>query len=196
MYIKMMGASGLRKATQVAILSANYIAQKLSPHYKVLYTGKNGLIAHECILDIRPLKELCGVEVDDIAKRLIDFGFHAPTMSFPVPGTLMIEPTESESLAELDRFIEAMISIRKEIGQVESGAYSIEDSPLRNAPHCAQEVTSDEWKYKYPRSLAAYPGGLNRRNKYWPPIGRVDNVFGDKNLMCTCPSMSDFQEEN
>ena len=192
----MMGASGLRKATQVAILSANYIAQKLSPHYKVLYTGKNGLIAHECILDIRPLKESCGVEVDDIAKRLIDFGFHAPTMSFPVPGTLMIEPTESESLAELDRFIEAMISIRKEIGQVESGAYSIEDSPLRNAPHCAQEVTSDEWKYKYPRSLAAYPAGLNGRNKYWPPIGRVDNVFGDKNLMCTCPSMSDFQEEN
>ncbi len=196
MYIQMMGASGLRKATQVAILSANYIAQKLSPHYKVLYTGKNGLIAHECILDIRPLKELCRVEVDDIAKRLIDFGFHAPTMSFPVPGTLMIEPTESESLAELDRFIEAMISIRKEIGQVESGAYSIEDSPLRNAPHCAQEVTSNEWKYKYPRSLAAYPGGLNGRNKYWPPIGRVDNVFGDKNLMCTCPSMTDFQEEN
>jgi glycine dehydrogenase len=196
MYIQMMGASGLRKATQAAILSANYIAKKLNPHYKVLYTGKNGLIAHECILDIRPLKELCGVEVDDIAKRLIDFGFHAPTMSFPVPGTLMIEPTESESLAELDRFIEAMISIRKEIGQVEKGAYSIEDSPLRNAPHCAQEVTSDEWKYKYSRSLAAYPAELNGRNKYWPPIGRVDNVYGDKNIICTCPSMSDFQEEN
>jgi len=196
MYIQMMGASGLRKATQVAILSANYIAQKLSSHYKILYTGKNGLIAHECILDIRPLKELCGVEVDDIAKRLIDFGFHAPTMSFPVPGTLMIEPTESESLVELDRFIEAMISIRNEINQIEEGAYSIEDSPLRNAPHCAEKVTSDNWQYKYSRSIAAYPAELKGRNKYWPPIGRVDNVYGDKNLMCSCPSMSDYQEEN
>ena len=196
MYIQMMGASGLRKATQVAILSANYIAQKLSSHYKILYTGKNGLIAHECILDIRPLKELCGVEVDDIAKRLIDYGFHAPTMSFPVPGTLMIEPTESESLVELDRFIEAMISIRNEINQVEEGTYSIEDSPLRNAPHCAEKVTSDNWQYEYSRSMAAYPVELKGRNKYWPPIGRVDNVYGDKNLMCSCPSMSDYQEEN
>jgi len=196
MYIQMMGASGLRKATQVAILSANYIAQKLSSHYKILYTGKNGLIAHECILDIRPLKELCGVEVDDIAKRLIDYGFHAPTMSFPVPGTLMIEPTESESLIELDRFIEAMISIRNEINQVVEGTYSIEDSPLRNAPHCAEKLTSDNWQQKYSRSLAAYPVELKGRNKYWPPIGRVDNVYGDKNLMCSCPSMSDYQEEN
>jgi glycine dehydrogenase len=196
MYIQMMGASGLRKATQVAILSANYIAQKLSSHYKILYTGKNGLIAHECILDIRPLKELCGVEVDDIAKRLIDYGFHAPTMSFPVPGTLMIEPTESESLMELDRFIEAMISIRNEINQVVEGTYSIEDSPLRNAPHCAEKLTSDNWQQKYSRSLAAYPVELKGRNKYWPPIGRVDNVYGDKNLMCSCPSMSDYQEEN
>ena len=196
MYIQMMGASGLRKATQVAILSANYIAQKLSSHYKILYTGKNGLIAHECILDIRPLKELCGVEVDDIAKRLIDYGFHAPTMSFPVPGTLMIEPTESESLVELDRFIEAMISIRNEIDQVVEGTYSIEDSPLRNAPHCAEKVTSDNWQYEYSRSMAAYPVELKGRNKYWPPIGRVDNVYGDKNLMCSCPSMSDYQEEN
>jgi glycine dehydrogenase len=196
MYIQMMGASGLRKATQVAILSANYIAQKLSSHYKILYTGKNGLIAHECILDIRPLKELCGVEVDDIAKRLIDYGFHAPTMSFPVPGTLMIEPTESESLVELDRFIEAMISIRDEINQVLEGTYSIEDSPLRNAPHCAEKVTSDNWQYEYPRSMAAYPVELKGRNKYWPPIGRIDNVYGDKNLMCSCPSMSDYQEEN
>ena len=196
MYIQMMGASGLRKATQVAILSANYIAQKLSSHYKILYTGKNGLIAHECILDIRPLKELCGVEVDDIAKRLIDYGFHAPTMSFPVPGTLMIEPTESESLVELDRFIEAMISIRNEINQVVEGTYSIEDSPLRNAPHCAEKVTSDNWQYEYSRSMAAYPVELKGRNKYWPPIGRVDNVYGDKNLMCSCPSMSDYQEEN
>ena len=181
MYIQMMGASGLRKATQVAILSANYIAQKLSPHFKILYTGKNGLIAHECIIDIRPLKELCGVEVDDIAKRLIDFGFHAPTMSFPVPGTLMIEPTESESLAELDRFIEAMICIRYEITQVEDGTYSIEESPLRNAPHCAEKVISDDWQQKYSRSVAAYPVDLKGRNKYWPPIGRVDNVYGDKN---------------
>jgi glycine dehydrogenase len=196
MYIQMMGASGLRKATQVAILSANYIAQKLSSHYKILYTGKNGLIAHECILDIRPLKELCGVEVDDIAKRLIDYGFHAPTMSFPVPGTLMIEPTESESLVELDRFIEAMISIRDEINQVLEGTYSIEDSPLRNAPHCAEKVTSDNWQYEYPRSMAAYPVELKGRNKYWPPTGRIDNVYGDKNLMCSCPSMSDYQEEN
>ena len=196
MYIQMMGAAGLRKSTQVAILSANYIAQKLSSHFKILYTGKNGLIAHECIIDIRPLKELCGVEVDDIAKRLIDFGFHAPTMSFPVPGTLMIEPTESESLAELDRFIEAMICIRNEIAQVEDGTYSIEESPLRNAPHCAETVTSDDWKYKYSRSVAAYPVNLKGKNKYWPPIGRVNNVYGDKNLMCSCPSMSDYQEES
>ena len=196
MYIQMMGAAGLRKSTQVAILSANYIAQKLSPHFKILYTGKNGLIAHECIIDIRPLKELCGVEVDDIAKRLIDFGFHAPTMSFPVPGTLMIEPTESESLAELDRFIEAMICIRNEIAQVEDGTYSIEESPLRNAPHCAETVASDDWKFKYSRSVAAYPVNLKGKNKYWPPIGRVNNVYGDKNLMCSCPSMSDYQEES
>ena len=196
MYIQMMGASGLRKATQIAILSANYIAQKLTPHFKILYTGKNNLIAHECIIDIRPLKELCGVEVDDIAKRLIDFGFHAPTMSFPVPGTLMIEPTESESLVELDRFIEAMISIRNEIDQVIEGTYSIEESPLRNAPHSAEKVTSDSWQHKYSRSMAAYPVDLKDRNKYWPPIGRVDNVYGDKNLMCSCPSMSDYQEEN
>jgi glycine dehydrogenase len=196
MYIQMMGASGLRKATQVAILSANYVAQKLTPHFKILYTGKNNLIAHECIIDIRPLKELCGVEVDDIAKRLIDFGFHAPTMSFPVPGTLMIEPTESESLVELDRFIEAMITIRNEIDQVIEGAYSIEESPLRNAPHSAEKVTSDNWQHKYSRSVAAYPVDLKDRNKYWPPIGRVDNVYGDKNLMCSCPSMSDYQEEN
>ena len=196
MYIQMMGAAGLRKSTQVAILSANYIAQKLSSHFKILYTGKNGLIAHECIIDIRPLKELCGVEVDDIAKRLIDFGFHAPTVSFPVPGTLMIEPTESESLAELDRFIEAMICIRNEIAQVEDGTYSIEESPLRNAPHCAETVASDDWKFKYSRSVAAYPVNLKGKNKYWPPIGRVNNVYGDKNLMCSCPSMSDYQEES
>ncbi len=196
MYIQMMGAADLRKATQVAILSANYIAHKLSPHFKILYTGKNGLIAHECIIDVRPLKELCGVEVDDIAKRLIDYGFHAPTMSFPVPGTLMIEPTESESLAELDRFIEAMICIRNEIAQVEDGAYTIEESPLRNAPHCAETLTSDDWQYKYSRSIAAYPVDPKGRNKYWPPIGRVDNVYGDKNLMCSCPSMSDYQEES
>jgi len=195
MYIQMMGATGLRRATQIAILSANYIAHKLSPHYKVLYTGQNGLIAHECILDIRPLKELCGVEVDDIAKRLVDFGFHAPTMSFPVPGTLMIEPTESESLVELDRFIDAMISIRQEIRDVEDKHYAMEDSPLRNAPHCAQVVTSDNWDYKYPRSVAAYPSNNGDKNKYWPPIGRIDNVYGDRNLMCTCPSMSDFKEE-
>ncbi len=195
MYIQMMGATGLRRATQIAILSANYIAQKLSPHYKVLYTGQNGLIAHECILDIRPLKELCGVEVDDIAKRLVDFGFHAPTMSFPVPGTLMIEPTESESLAELDRFIEAMVSIRQEIKDVENKKYTIEDSPLRHAPHCAEIVTGDAWAYKYPRSVAAYPSTNSDKNKYWPPVGRIDNVYGDRNLMCTCPSMSDFKEE-
>ena len=190
----MMGASGLKKATQIAILSANYIAQKLSSHYKILYKGQNNLIAHECILDIRPLKESCGVEVDDIAKRLIDFGFHAPTISFPVAGTLMIEPTESESLSELNRFIDAMIRIRDEIKEVEEKIFSIEESPLRNAPHCAQEVTSDEWSYKYSRSIAAYPYGASDKNKFWPPVGRIDNVFGDRNLMCICPPISDFSE--
>ena len=194
MYIRMMGASGLKKATQIAILSANYIAQKLSSHYKILYKGQNNLIAHECILDIRPLKESCGVEVDDIAKRLIDFGFHAPTISFPVAGTLMIEPTESESLSELNRFIDAMIIIRDEIKEVEEKIFSIEESPLRNAPHCAQEVTSDEWSYKYSRSIAAYPYGASDKNKFWPPVGRIDNVFGDRNLMCICPPISDFSE--
>ena len=196
MYIQMMGPAGLRKATQVAILSANYIAHKLGSHYPILYTGKNGLIAHECILDIRPLKDLCGVEVDDIAKRLVDFGFHAPTMSFPVAGTLMIEPTESESLAELDRFIDAMIAIRAEVKEIEDKKYTIEDSPMRNAPHCAEVVTSDAWAYKYSRALAAYPAKNSNVSKYWPPVGRVDNVYGDRNLMCSCPSMADFKEED
>jgi len=194
MYIQMMGASGLKKATQIAILSANYIAQKLNPHYKILYKGQNDLVAHECILDIRPLKKSCGVEVDDIAKRLIDFGFHAPTISFPVAGTLMIEPTESESLSELNRFIDAMIRIRAEIKEVEEKIFSIEESPLRNAPHCAQEVTSDKWSYKYSRSIAAYPYEASYKNKFWPPVGRIDSVFGDRNLMCICPPISDPSE--
>jgi glycine dehydrogenase len=186
MYIEMMGDDGLTAASEVAILNANYVARRLSPHYPVLYTGPSGLVAHECILDLRGLKEASGIQVEDVAKRLIDYGFHAPTMSFPVPGTLMVEPTESESLAELDRFCEAMIAIRDEIRAVEEGRFDREDNPLKNAPHTAQVVCADEWTHKYPRSLAAYPVDSLRRNKYWVPVGRADNVYGDRNLFCSC----------
>ena len=194
MYIKMMGATGLRKATQVAILNANYIAKKLSDHYPVLYSGKDGLVAHECILDIRPINQQTGISVDDIAKRLIDFGFHAPTMSFPVAGTLMIEPTESESLHELDRFIEAMISIKQEIEQVTNQHWPKDDNPLVNAPHTAQILINDQWSSPYSRETAAYPVASLRDNKYWVPVGRLDNVFGDKNLICTCAPIESYQE--
>jgi len=195
-YIRMMGAEGLTKATQVAILSANYIAKKLAPDYPTLYTGKNDLIAHECIIDIREITKRSGVSVDDIAKRLMDYGFHAPTMSFPVPGTLMIEPTESEDITEIDRFIAALRSIAKEIRAIESGEISIEDSPLRNAPHTVEALVSDTWDRPYSRQDAALPMGsevgMERRGKYWPTVGRVDGAHGDRNLVCACEPIESF----
>lgn len=194
MYIKMMGAAGLKQATQIAILNANYIAERLKSHYPILYVGANGRVAHECIIDLRPLKDSSGISVEDVAKRLIDFGFHAPTMSFPVAGTLMIEPTESESQIELDRFCDAMIQIRQEIAAVESGQWSADDNPLVNAPHTAKVATADEWSQSYSRSEAVYPVASLRDDKYWPPVGRVDNVYGDRNLICSCPSISEYEE--
>ena len=193
MYIEMMGDAGLTAATEVAILNANYIAKRLAPHFPVLYSGPGGLVAHECILDLRPVKESSGISVEDVAKRLIDYGFHAPTMSFPVPGTLMIEPTESESKFELDRFCDAMIAIRDEIRAVEEGRMDREDNPLRHAPHTAAVVTADEWKRRYPRELAAYPVKSLRASKYWVPVGRADNVHGDRNLVCSCPPLTDYE---
>ncbi|MGN6512442.1 MAG: aminomethyl-transferring glycine dehydrogenase [Lysobacteraceae bacterium] len=195
MYITMMGAEGLRRATQVALLNANYIAKKLAPHYETLYTGRNGLVAHECILDLRPLKDATGVSAEDVAKRLIDFGFHAPTLSFPVAGTLMVEPTESESLHELDRFCDAMIQIREEIRAIEDGRLDREDNPLKHAPHTATEVAASEWKHAYPRELAAFPLPSLRQQKYWPPVARVDNVYGDKNVFCSCVPVNAFAGE-
>lgn len=186
MYVTMMGSAGLRKATQVALLNANYIAKRLAPHYKTLYTGRNGLVAHECILDVRPLEKTSGIGAEDIAKRLIDFGFHAPTLSFPVAGTLMVEPTESESQHELDRFIDAMIQIREEIRAIEDGRLDREDNPLKHAPHTATQVSASEWTHAYPRELAAFPLPSLKQQKYWPPVARVDNVYGDKNVMCAC----------
>jgi glycine dehydrogenase len=187
MYVAMMGADGLTAATELAILNANYVARRLAPHYPVLYAGPGGLVAHECILDLRALKDASGIAVDDVAKRLMDYGFHAPTMSFPVAGTLMVEPTESESKAELDRFCDAMIAIREEIRAVEEGRLDREDNPLKNAPHTAAMVLADEWKHAYPRELAAYPVKSLREGKYWPPVARADNVYGDRNLFCSCP---------
>jgi len=192
MYLKMMGGEGLTRASQVAILNANYIARRLAPHYPVLYTGAHGLVAHECILDLRPLKDSSGITVDDVAKRLIDFGFHAPTMSFPVPGTLMIEPTESESKEELDRFCEAMIRIREEIAAVERGDLDAADNPLTNAPHTAAELAGD-WPHPYSREQAVYPVPQLMDNKYWPPVARVDNAYGDRNLVCSCPPIEAYQ---
>ena len=191
MYITMMGGTGLTAATESAILAANYIAHRLAPHYPVLYSGPGGLVAHECILDLRPLKATSGIEAEDVAKRLIDYGFHAPTMSFPVAGTLMVEPTESESKAELDRFIAAMIAIRGEIRAIEEGRMDREDNPLKHAPHPAQVVTADLWPHAYPRKLAAYPDGATPHAKYWPPVARVDNVYGDRNLFCSCIPVAD-----
>jgi glycine dehydrogenase len=195
MYVTMMGAYGLRRATQVALLNANYIASRLAPHYKTLYTGRNGLVAHECILDLRPLKDATGIGAEDVAKRLIDFGFHAPTLSFPVSGTLMVEPTESESQHELDRFIDAMIQIRDEIRAVEEGKLDREDNPLKHAPHTATTVTASEWTRSYPRELAAFPLVSLRQAKYWPPVARVDNVYGDKNIMCACIPVDAYKDE-
>ncbi len=193
MYIAMMGAAGLRRATQVALLNANYVAKKLAPHYPTLYTGRNGLVAHECILDLRPLKDTTGVSAEDVAKRLIDFGFHAPTLSFPVAGTLMVEPTESESLAELDRFCDAMIQIREEIRAIEEGRMDREDNPLKHAPHTATQVSASEWTHGYTRELAAFPLASLRQQKYWPPVARVDNVYGDKNVFCACVPINEFK---
>ena len=192
MYITMMGPDGLRSATEMAILSANYIAHRLDPHFPVLYQGRNGRVAHECIVDIRPVTAATGVSVDDVAKRLIDYGFHAPTMSFPVAGTLMIEPTESESLAEIDRFCDAMIAIRAEIDEIGTNGWTVEDNPLANAPHTAEDVTSDAWSRPYGRERAAYPLPSLRQNKYWAPVSRIDGAFGDRNVVCSCPPIESY----
>jgi glycine dehydrogenase len=193
-YILMMGGEGLRRATEIAILNANYIAARLQPHFPVLYRNARGRVAHECIVDPRPLKATSGVTVDDIAKRLIDFGFHAPTMSFPVPGTLMIEPTESESKAEIDRFCDAMIAIRLEIAEIEAGRWKVEASPLRHAPHTVHDIADDAWNRAYSRVEGCFPAGSSRTDKYWSPVGRVDNVYGDRNLVCSCPPVADYAE--
>jgi glycine dehydrogenase len=208
-YVRMMGPDGLARATASAVLAANYIAARLREHYPVLYTGDNGLIAHEAVIDIRPITAETGISNDDIAKRLVDYGFHAPTMSFPVPGTLMIEPTESEDLGEIERFIDAMIAIREETRQVQAGVWPAEDNPLCNAPHTASSVTSSEWSHPYSREIAAYPAEMRRRaggdhsreslaaapavaSKYWAPVRRVDQAFGDRNLVCACPPIEAF----
>ncbi len=195
-YIRLMGGRGLAEATRVAILNANYVAARLAPHYPILYAGEHGLVAHECIIDLRPLKDGCGVTNEDVAKRLIDYGFHAPTMSFPVPGTLMIEPTESESKAELDRFCDAMIAIREEIREIESGRWPAEDNPLKNAPHTALAMTAEDWGHPYTRTRAAYPLPALKDAKYWVPVGRVDNVYGDRHLVCSCPPVSEYERES
>jgi glycine dehydrogenase len=197
MYMRMMGAEGLQAATETAILSANYIAARLADHFDIHFSGniagvKGGGVAHECILDLRPLKDATGISAEGVAKRLIDFGFHAPTLSFPVAGTLMVEPTESESLEELDRFCNAMIAIRGEIAKVESGAWPAADNPLKFAPHTAAALLTTDWTHAYTREAAAYPVPALRRGKYWSPVGRVDNVYGDRNLMCSCPPLSDY----
>jgi glycine dehydrogenase len=192
-YIRMMGADGLKEATQVAILSANYIAERLRPYFPVLYAGRNGRVAHECIIDLRPIKERSGISVDDVAKRLIDFGFHAPTMSFPVAGTLMIEPTESEPKTELDRFCDAMIAIHAEIEAVTDGRLDPSDNPLRNAPHTALSIAL-EWPHAYTREQAAFPAPDLRATKYWAPVGRIDNAWGDRHLVCTCPPVSEYAD--
>ncbi len=191
----MMGREGLLKATQVAILSANYIAKKLASHYPILYKGQNDMVAHECIIDIRPFKQSSGISEEDIAKRLMDYGFHAPTMSFPVPGTLMIEPTESESLEELDRFIDAMVKIRGEIQRIETGAFDSENNPLKNAPHTINDIVNDNWDRPYSIAEACYPADKNPATKYWPAVNRIDNVYGDRNLFCACPPIESFESD-
>jgi len=197
-YIRLMGGAGLTHATEVAILSANYIARKLRDFYPVLYSGEGGLVAHECILDLREITKQTGVTVDDVAKRLMDYGFHAPTMSFPVSGTLMVEPTESEDIVELDRFINAMIAIYGEIQDVANGVYSHENSPLANAPHTSEKISSSDWSYTYSREVAGFPQGMHlgeiigRRGKYWPTVGRIDGAYGDRNLVCACPPIEDY----
>ncbi|MGL1038792.1 aminomethyl-transferring glycine dehydrogenase [Vibrio vulnificus] len=193
-YIAMMGADGLTEATKVAILNANYVMERLRPHYPVLYRGTNGRVAHECIIDIRPLKEETGISEEDIAKRLMDYGFHAPTMSFPVAGTLMVEPTESEDLEELDRFCDAMIAIREEMSKVKNGEWPLENNPLVNAPHTQVDLMEEQWDRPYPREIACFPSAATKRSKYWPTVNRVDNVYGDRNLVCSCPGIENYEE--
>jgi glycine dehydrogenase len=185
-YIALMGSAGLTHATKVAIANANYVAKRLKQFYPILYRGKSGLVAHECIVDLRQFKKTAGIEVEDVAKRLMDYGFHAPTMSWPVPGTMMIEPTESESKAELDRFCDAMISIYGEIRAIETGEADRQDNVLKRAPHTAQDLLAESWDRSYSRESAAFPATWTRQYKYWPPVGRIDNVYGDRNLFCTC----------
>jgi glycine dehydrogenase len=193
-YIMMMGFNGLKYATEIAILNANYIKAKLNDFYPTLYSGKNGFVAHEMILDTRAFKQSANVEVEDIAKRLMDYGFHAPTVSFPVPGTLMVEPTESESLFELNRFCEALISIKKEIEEIENGKYDKVDNPLKNSPHTVEDVITDNWNHKYSREVAAFPVNYVRQNKFWPSVGRVNNAYGDRNLVCSCLPISEYED--
>jgi glycine dehydrogenase len=193
LYCRMMGGAGLTAATEAAILNANYVAARLAPHYPLLYRGRHGRVAHECIVDLRSLKNSAGVSVEDVAKRLIDYGFHAPTMSFPVAGTLMIEPTESESRAEIDRFCDAMIAIRAEIREIEQGNVPRENNMLKNAPHTVLDLADDHWQRPYPRVAACFPKGVSPAGKYWPPVNRVDNAHGDRNLICSCPPMEAYQ---
>jgi glycine dehydrogenase len=192
MYIELMGGEGLTRASKIAILNANYIAKRLEAHYPVLYKGKHGTVAHECIIDPRALKTSAGVEVEDIAKRLMDYGFHAPTVSFPVAGTLMVEPTESESKEELDRFCDALIEIREEIRQIEQGKADRQDNPLKNAPHTMQRVVADEWNHAYSREQAAFPAPWTREWKFWPAVARVESAYGDRNLVCACPPIEEY----
>jgi glycine dehydrogenase len=194
MYIAMMGPAGLTEATEIAILNANYMAKKLAPFYPILYTGHDGIVAHECIIDVRPLSDASGITVEDVAKRLMDYGYHAPTMSWPVGGTLMIEPTESESKSELDRFCEAMISIHGEITAVINGEMDANDNPLKHAPHPSETVCGDAWPHAYSREQAAFPLPYLRQHKFWPSVGRIDNVHGDRNLICTCDSVEAYAE--
>ncbi len=193
MYIRMLGRVGVTDATKVAILNANYVARRLEDHFDVLYTGRDGTVAHECIIDPRPLKETTGVDAIDISKRLMDYGFHAPTVSFPVPGTLMVEPTESESKEELDRFCDAMIAIRDEIRKIESGEWDPDENPIKHAPHTARAVTAEAWDRPYSRELAAFPGAFDRDLKYWPAVGRIEVAYGDRNLVCACPPTQDYE---
>jgi glycine dehydrogenase len=194
MYIALMGSQGLTEATKLAILNANYIAKRLENHYSVLYKGKHGFVAHECILDLREFKKSAEIEVDDIAKRLIDYGFHPPTVSWPVAGTIMVEPTESESLAELDRFCDALIAIREEIRAIEQGQVDRTNNVLKNAPHTAADLTAEEWNRPYSRALAVYPTTHTRAHKFWPAVGRIDNAYGDRNLVCACLPMEAYEE--
>jgi glycine dehydrogenase len=193
-YVRMLGGSGMTDATRAAILNANYLKARLGSQYPVLYTGDNGRVAHELIFDLRPLKQATGIDETDVAKRLMDYGFHAPTVSFPVPGTLMVEPTESEPKEELDRFCEAMIAIRREIQAVAEGRIAAKDSPLRHAPHTAADVSADDWSHAYSRAEAAYPVAGLRERKYWPTVSRIDNPYGDRHLMCACPPIEAYAD--